>query len=272
MHSGDGRLHVFNFDGEEAFGATVVGEPLGWSTPRIDEDGNIYVSAYEGGVHRVDYRGELRRGYFRSRQKFDCTGLIRQGRLHLGAEDGFVYALELESRRARNQWDHWEGRGKTDWFINSALAKTSRPWLIVASRDQFLYAFDFDGVCKWKLPVAGQMLGSPVVGADDRVLVTASQVQRGRRDRGRLICVEADGSAVAWEYHARGAVESTPAVDESGVIYFGDNAGYLHAVDPHGNCLWTLALPAAIRSTCEIPLKGQVACGCDSGALYGIKT
>ncbi len=271
VHAGDGKLHVFDLDGQVVFDPAEVGEPLGWSTPSVDDDGNFYVSAYEGGITRVDYRGQTRKNYFRSRQKLDCTGLIRHDQLYIGGEDGFVYALDLESRRARNMWDHIGGRGKTDWFINSALALSSRPQLVVAARDEHLYGFDMEGICRWKVHVAGQMLASPSVGPDNRIYVTVSQLQRGRKDRGRLLCIDGPKQEILWEYQARGAAESTPALDAQGRIYFGDNAGILHAVGASGECLWTTTLPSPIRSAIGLPRPDQVACGCDSGALIGVQ-
>jgi outer membrane protein assembly factor BamB len=270
VHASDGKLHVFDLDGQSVFDPAEIGEPLGWSTPSVDDDGNYYVSAYEGGVTRVDYRGQIRKGYFRTRQKLDCSGFVRHDLLYLGGEDGFVYALDLGSRRARNMWDHIGGRGKTDWFINSALALSSRPQLVVAARDEHLYGFDMEGICRWKVHVAGQMLGSPVLDRDDRIYVTVSQLQRGRKDRGRLLCIDGPKQEILWEYQARGASESTPAIDESGRVYFGDNAGILHAVGSSGDCLWTSTLPSPIRSTIGLPREDQITCGCDSGALFGI--
>ena len=85
----------------------------------------------------------------------------------------------------------------------------------------------------------GQMLGSPVLDRYGHIYVGVSQLPRGYESRGLLVCLDGNSHKIRWEYRAAGAVESTPVIGDDDVIYFGDNAGAIHAVDFLGNGLWT---------------------------------
>ncbi len=53
---------------------------------------------------------------------------------------------------------------------------------------------------------------------------------------GRIYAVNRDGF-VEWVHYLQGD-GATPAVGSGNIIYFGDNAGYFYALDRHGNELW----------------------------------
>ncbi|MCE9545242.1 MAG: PQQ-binding-like beta-propeller repeat protein [Planctomycetia bacterium] len=271
VHSGDGLLHCVTTSGEAAFPPADVGEPLGWASPVIDSQNNTWVCLYNGGLLRVDPRGV--RGttpFVRTRQKFDSTPLIRGGVLYVGAEDAYVYAIPLDASRGRNQWDHNGGHGKTEWFINSSPALSPQPALIVAGRDEFLYAFDLDGSLLWRLHLRGQMLGSPIVTADGDVLVGVSLQRRGEAGQGKLVCVDGRAHRVRWEYKAEGPIESTPVLGSDGVAYFGDNHGAVHAVDAGGQKVWIANVGSAVRSAGAIVGPGRLVFGLDTGTLVAL--
>src|SRR6202000_1602100 len=108
--------------------------------------GNSWICSYGGGLLRVDGRvGGTSATFFRSRQRFDCTGLIEDGVLYVGGEDGFVRAIDLTGGKGKNRWRIADDRGKTEWFVNSAPARSPTGAIVVAGRDEFLYAFDAEG-------------------------------------------------------------------------------------------------------------------------------
>jgi outer membrane protein assembly factor BamB len=271
VHSGDGRLHSLTPAGQAAWAPVSVGEPLGWAAPLVDAEGNTWICSYGGGLARVGSDGAGGSApFFRSRQKFDCTGLIRDGVLYVGGEDGFVKAIELSAGSRRNRWPAAGNRGRTDWFVNSALARHPSGAIVVASRDEFLYAFDAEGKAIGKLHVRGQMLGSPVIDPSGDIYVGVSLLERGREPRGKLLCIAGDLSSVRWEYPAAGAVESTPVVGGDGSIYFGDNSGRVHAVGPDGRNLWHVAVGSAVRSSGSISPVGDLIFGLDDGTLVAL--
>ena len=272
VHSSDGLLHCLTDNGDPAWTPAEVGQPLGWSSPVVDDDGNTWICGYQGGLLQVDARGQTKKTpYFRSRQKLDSTPVIRDQRLYVGAEDGFVYCIALDGACGRNVWDHVADRGKTEWFINSSPALVG-PTLYVAGRDEFLYAFDLEGREQWKLHLRGQMLASPVVDAEGNVFVGVSLLRRGEFDEGKLVKVNGTTHRVEWECGGAGSVESTPVLGDDGVVYFGDNAGLVLAVDPTGEQLWAAETGSPVRTAGTITKDGHVLFGNEEGSLCCLKT
>lgn len=89
----------------------------------------------------------------------------------------------------------------------------------------------------------------PVIDRHGQIYAGVGLFPRGRKSRGSLVCVDGNSHKIRWERTAAGAVESTPAIGDDDAIYFGDNAGVIHAVDFLGNVLWTAAVgsPAECR-------------------------
>jgi len=272
IHSGDGLLHIVQTSGEPSCDPVEIGEPLGWASPVVDDENATWICACNGGLLRIDPQGQKGdRPYFRSREKFDCTGLIYNSVFYVGGNNSCVYAIPLNEERAANRWDHLNEQGRTGWFINSAPALAGGPILIVASRDDHIYAFDLDGNRLWNEPMPGQMLGSPVVDDGNNVYVGLSVSHRGEDARGMLVRIDGTSHRIRWRYDTDSPVESTPVIGADGVIYFGDNGGTIHAVDKNGQPKWTEPVDAPVRSAGTVVGKGRVAFGLDDGRLVAVR-
>ncbi|MCG8585270.1 MAG: PQQ-binding-like beta-propeller repeat protein [Pirellulales bacterium] len=272
VHSADGLLHCLLADGEQAWAPSNVGKPLGWSSPVVDERKNTWLSGYSGGLMKLSADGShINRRYFRSREKFDSTGVLFDGVFYVGCDDGFVYAIRLEDRKGHNLWDQRANRGLTDWFVNSSPAIAPGPTIVVGSRDDYVYGFGADGVVTWKVHVDGQMLASPVIDPKGRVLVTVSRTKRGEKGSGALIAISSNSHQIEWQYPTDAPCESTPVIGDDEVAYFGDNAGIIHAVDHEGNRVWTAKLGSPVRSAGSIVAPERVVFGLDNETLVALQ-
>ena len=271
VHSGDGHLYCLDGEGDLVYPPLAIEEPLGWASPVVDSLGHTWICNYNGGLTRIEPTGgKPKRPFFRSRQKFDCTGVIRGGSLFVGGEDGFIYSIKLTGSRGTNSWNHVADRGKTQWFINSSPAPLPGNILLVAGRDEYLYAFRADGQEDWRVHIPGQMLGSPVIDTTGDIYVGVADIKRGEAVHGRLVCVTTDTHRVRWEYRADGPVECTPVIGDDGMIYFGDNAGTVHAVTRDGQCDWKRNVGSAVRCPGTITQDGNVLFGTDAGTLVAL--
>jgi outer membrane protein assembly factor BamB len=187
--------------------------------------------------------------------------------LYIGAEDGYMFAIQLGDERGVSLWNHVADQGCTGWYIHCCPALTDDSVVIVAGRDDFLYGFAPDGATLWKTPMPGQMLGSPVIDRAGHVYVGVGQWQRGRPPQGFLVSLDGNSHKVRWEYRAAGAVESTPVIGDDDVLYFGDNSGLIHAVDTSGRAAWTAQFEAPVRSAGTIIAPHRVAFGLDNETL-----
>lgn len=269
VHCGDGNLHCVTLEGKQAWPSVSVGQPLGYAAPLVDERGNTLISACEGGLLRVAQDGRLQtpRRYFRSRQKLNAPGVVFNGILYIGGEDGHVFAIQLGEEKGVNVWNHAAGGGRTGWYIHSRPIVLDDGVIVVAGRDECIHAFAPDGSPLWKTSVPGQMLASPTIDRNGHIYAGVGQWQREQEPRGLLVCLDANSHKIRWEYQATGPVESTPVVGESGMIYFGDNSGVIHAVDSSGRAAWICRLHAPVRSTGVILGHNRVAFGLDDESL-----
>ncbi len=101
----------------------------------------------------------------------------------------------------------------------------------------------------------GQIFGSPVADRNGHIYLGLSQAPRGMDPRGVLVCIDGNSHKVRWEYRTAAPVESTPAIGDDDLIYFGDNAGVIHAVNFFGKRSGrpTLVRRSARPARCLLP-------------------
>jgi outer membrane protein assembly factor BamB len=276
LHCADGYLHCVSAEGRQAWPPANVGQPLGYAAPVVDGQGNTFISGLGGGLIKVDAEGKVRpsRGhgrYFRSRQKLDAAAVIRQDVLHVGSEEGYMVAIQLDEQKGRSLWDQTADRGHAGWYVRCWPALAEDGTLVVAGSDEHLHGFAPDGTETWRTEMPGQMLGSPAIDPLGQIYVGLSQSRRGQEPRGGLVCVDGNSHKIRWQYQAAGPVESTPVIGDDEVICFGDNTGLVHAVDFAGKAVWTAQLEAAVRSAGTIIGPQRVAFGLDNETLVVLR-
>jgi outer membrane protein assembly factor BamB len=273
IHSGDGRFYCLDADGRPCRSPVVVGEPLGWASPIIDCEGVAWICSHDGGLLRIGPdQMTADRPYFRSLQRFDSTGVIKGGILFVGAEDACVYAIDLRGARGKNLWDPRKDEGRTGWYINSALAIDRESTVIVASKDNQLFAFDDRGQVAWSYAMPGLLLASPVIDGEGRIYLALTHADAGPSGpRGSLVCLDGSTRQPRWTCPVEAAVESTPVIGDDGLVYFGDNAGRIHAVDQTGHLAWTDLLDSPVRSAGTMAAPHRLIFGLEDGSLVALE-
>ncbi len=85
------------------------------------------------------------------------------------------------------------------------------------------------------------------------------------------MAVDSRTQRVMWSYATEHPVESTPVVGGDGIIYFGDNAGTVHAVDAEGKPVWKEDLGVPIRSSGTFVGDQRVVFGLENGLLAALE-
>jgi len=272
VHSRDGHLHVLDPGGQPRHESVPVGEPLNNASPLVDQQNNTWICRSEGGLMRVLPDGSVdKRPFLRTRQRLDCSGVIVEGTLYVGAENGCVYAVDLTAKRGENRWVHAQQQGRTNWYIHSALAVAPSGGIVVASNDDSVYCFNQHGDEQWKTEMNGKMLGSPVIDSAGSIYIGLGMDQRGGDGAGALACLDSKNGRLLWKAETDGRVESTPVIGSDGLIYFGDNTAKIHAVDSAGKRKWSEQVAARVRSGGAICAPNLLIFGLDNGDLVGLK-
>jgi outer membrane protein assembly factor BamB len=268
VHAGDGKLYVFNSCGDLCWEPVTVGPPLGFAAPTMDPSGRTYIHGHVGGLYRLEPRSTRPSApFWKSRKRLDAPSILIDGVLYTGGDDHCLHAIDAQSEVGSPRWDTDRGQGRTTWSIHSEPIPVPLRRLLVPSRDQTLRAFAADGSVAWTADPRGQMLGSPVIDGSGVVLIGVSRSERGFDPSGALVFIRAEDGETLSEFEAQGPVESTPVIGDDGVVYFGDNAGFVHALDPAGQELWMTDCKAPVRSAGAMLGPGRVAFGTDAGEL-----
>ena len=268
LHCCDGYLHCLDAaTGKQVWSPASVGEPLGYAVPVTDRNGNTWISSPEGGLTRVDSQGRIQKPpFFRSREKFDSPAVIAEEVLYVGSELGYLFAIDLGGDRGVNQWNHATDQGYVG-IVRSAPLVTAEKVVVVAGQDECLYGVASGGTLAWKTQLSGQILGSPVADRHGHMYLGLSQAPRGADPRGVLVSIDGNSHKVRWEYRTAAPVESTPVIGDDDVIYFGDNAGVIHALNFLGKAQWTADVGSPVRSAGTLLAPDRVAFGLDDETL-----
>jgi outer membrane protein assembly factor BamB len=209
--------------------------------------------------------------FFRSRKKFDSPAALLDGVLYVGSELGYMLAIDVAGERGASKWHQGGDHGYVG-FVRSAPIVTApvlngEKVLIVAGQDECLYGVATTGVLAWRSQLQGQILASPVADRNGHIYVGLSQSPRGMALRGVLACIDGNSHKVRWEYRTGAPVESTPAIGDDDLIYFGDNEGVVHAVDFSGKVQWTADVGSPVRSAGTFLAPHRLAFGLDNDSL-----
>jgi len=73
-----------------------------------------------------------------------------------------------------------------------------------------------------------------------------------------------------WTFHTNDVVQSTPAVDDNGTIYFGSHDRYIYAVYPNVTLKWKFKTGNWVHGSPTIGTDGTIYCGSDDDYLYAL--
>ena len=115
-------------------------------------------------------------------------------------------------------------------------------------------------VPSWLLETTVPVASSPVLidSPDPTVIIGVGS---------NLTAIDISTATILWTFSTSGTIESSPAVQDS-IVLFGDDNKSLYALNANtGNPKWSIQLPASLRSSPVISQQGVVFIGCDDGTV-----
>ena len=106
-----------------------------------------------------------------------------------------------------------------------------------------------DGSRQWEYQAGGAIMGGPSIGPDpnygneDTVYI----VVRHSPTQSAIHAIRASNGAGKWVRVLPNVSRCTPTIDRNGVLYLGDERGFLYAINPNGTVKWQTYLSAPIR-------------------------
>ena len=106
-----------------------------------------------------------------------------------------------------------------------------------------------DGSRQWEYQAGGAIMGGPSIGPDPNNgnEETVYIVVRHSPTQSAIHAISASNGQGKWVRVLPNISRCTPTIDRNGVLYIGDERGFLYAINPNNSVKWQLYLGAPIR-------------------------
>lgn len=179
---------------------------------------------------------------------------VVEGRIYVGANDGFLYVLDAAS-------------GDVLWSYETANCVYSTPAIahgvvFFTSWDGHVYALDaLDGSLKWKTRIDEQVSASPAV--KDGIVVVGGAFD------GDLAGLDAVTGEVLWRVPTKGGFDAGPVISGD-IAYAGSYDDHLYAVDiTDGTVVWKKLMKHMMRGSVALA-NNTVFAGTGAGKLFAL--
>ena len=240
-----------------------------YTAPTFAADGSVYIAGFSKdgrGFYSLNPSLSSQNWVFKLGEEFNATPAIgADGTIYVGSNNDFFYAINPDgSEKWSVEYGSWTasataiGPDGTVYFSG----ETTTGGVLIAFNPA-------DGTEKWRnvLPLkAGQ--GGPAIAADGTIYLGGYEE--------KMIAYNPEDGSEKWSYVAKGPIETVPAIDNDGNLYFGDLSGFFHVVNSDGlNPYKVVQLGDEIQSSVAIGKDGTIYVAAndgDFGKLYALKT
>ncbi len=181
--------------------------------------------------------------------------ISRYGIVYFGARDHNFYAFDIKNNKIL-----WKFKTET-WIDASSVLFEDK--IFFPCLDGNIYCMEsLSGKLLWKYTTRDKIQwAAPVIASDSLLLYIGTENKK-------FYAIDINGK-LKWKFDAQGAIYGTPAVSLKNV-YFGDEAGFLYALDKFtGALVWKYKGTASIFSSPAI-VKNKIIFPCFDGHVYAI--
>jgi outer membrane protein assembly factor BamB len=219
-----GRIHAINPDGTEKWyfdtGYSII------SDPAIGDDGTVYIGSADTYFYAIKPNGQLKWKFKTDYYIKGPASIAEDGTIYFGSYDDFLYALNPD--------------GSLKWKIKTGSGTETNPSIgldgTIYVGDDKLYAINPDGTYKWIFNLGDNRrihMSSPAISGDGIIHIG---VNIGDSSGGEVIAINNDGTERWRRTLTSYWVESSPCINENGIVYigctYGIDDGYLYAFGP----------------------------------------
>lgn len=294
-------LHAINPDGTLKWTYDGFGDNT-YSSASIGSDGTIYIGSKDDNLHAINPDGTLKwKSSVGSNVIFSTPAIATDGTVYIGSDDDNLYAFNADGT------EKWKF-GATGNF-RSSPAIGSDGTIYAGSDDDNLYAINPNGTLLWSFPVGGNIQSGITIDTDGTIIVGVDQggangavfainpdgtlkwnvsitgrisvcspaiangtIYVGTKEGNNLLALDAGSGTQVWSFETPGAiVNSSPAVDKNGVIYFGSWDNHVYAVNPNGTLKYKFLTGGDVWSSPAIGSNGTIYIGSYDNKLYALE-
>ena len=245
------------------------------SSPIIDEEGIIYLVNNVEGFYAINVTGTERWKYNGDTYSTNSPALGIDGNIYVGIENSF-YKLDKGGKPI------WEYSTDDLSFTSPAINNQEVIYIGVSkiygpgplSEKSNLLSFQSNGTLKWNIEIDSRWLSSPVIGMDDVIYLTSTDMQTYVH----LYAVDPEGK-IKWQINLGDNYNipvnyigfvAYPVVGEDGTIYTGTSDLKLYAINPDGTKKWEFSTGGLVFSPPLVGADGIIYAGSSNSKLYAL--
>jgi len=215
------------------------------SSPAFGTNGVIYIGDEGGNVHAINPSGTQKWKFtVAGGSSFNSSPAIDdvRNRIYIGCENDTFYALNTAN--GTPDWKYGAGR------VSSSPAIASDGAIIFGDEDSVIYILNPDGSERHVFFADGAIFSSPTISGD--------KIYFGAGDKFYAL----DTNGTTYQTFGVGIeMRSSPTIGFGDVIYFGDENGKLHALNPDLTPVggyWPVSFPGKFKSSVAIGSDGLI--------------
>ena len=252
-----------------------IGNNAKYSTSALGTDGSLYGGYQTDNVHALNGDGTEKWVFPTSGDVNGSAAIGTDGTVYIHSIDDFLYALDPTD--GSKKWEYFYGN-----WSGTALALTAEGNIIVTgekdSETGVVAAVSSTGTELWSVNttiVSGSASSSGKIDQGGAAIGPDGTIYVGTKGP-ELLALDPASGATKWSYTKAefAGLGSTPAIDDRGFIYFGDDSGIFTVLDPDGNLVFEMNLGVKIWASATIGDDGTVYIGAsqadDTGVFYAI--
>lgn len=262
--SRDFNMYAFNPDGTLNYTFPTAGS-ITYSTPAVDNDNTIYFGSDDGNVYAVDNSGTQKWVFSTGTAVRSSPAITSNDLLIVASNNDSLYALNLSDGSmvwAYNMLGNAEGAPALDKNDNIYIGVDQ------GGTDGEVISLDVNGSLRWTKDVVGRIsVCAPALTASGDVII-------GTKEGHNVLSLNPSNGNTNWNYmvDSTSIVNSSPAIDANGFIYFGTWDDQVHALTPTGALAFTVPTGGNIWSSPAIDNNGVLYIGSYDRLLYAIQT
>ena len=235
-----------------------------WSSPLVDEDGNVYVGShddFDGTIYKLDTDGNLKWTFKTASDICSSPAIDENGVIYFGSGDNHLRAVYASTGQLKWKYQ-FEG------FADSSPAIGPDGTIYIGGTlEGRLYAIDENGEYKWHIELENSKdtWSSPAIFKG--IVYIGS-------DNGYVYAADAETGELLWEKHIAYSVGGSPVISAEGTIYINCECegntvcDTFFALNQQGQTIWSFNDSFASSSP-AIGLDGTIYFGTWNG-LYAI--
>jgi outer membrane protein assembly factor BamB len=237
-------LNGFNKSGSPLFGAISLGG-ITEVTPTVDSNLNrIYLGVSNKKFFAFNYKngGQLAWDYTCDAPIISSAVITSDRKLIFPDAIGNLYGFDISTNNSQGLVPKWKYNAGDSINTSPAIDLIGNIYVGTKTGRILKLTFDSNGTVSqvWNQPLNSPTTTSPVIDANGYIYIGCLN--------GNLYKIDPITGNIKWQYETGAAIRSTPAISNTGKIYFGNEKGLFSAVDTSARLFWYYKDSTAINA------------------------